>query len=230
LEFIKEPDMPKLSATYVPTGRRVTAGFEHGKANDLVKLSTKEELRSHPVSNEFLKAISELNFIRANNDTFYRGRKIELESDYPKSSIEMGPPPCKETIANRYNYDNDPVLYLSDSIFGVQKELEMRTGTLWCQKFRIPFGKLKIIDLSSLPSDSLINSIMSECEVAGNEYRCQQIFSQYIAEIIKQVSDGFIACGVRGEKENLYKNLVLFNPTDYWEDWVCKPEKPFVIN
>ncbi len=219
--------MTKLSAKYIPTGRIVTGGADHGKVNEWVKLATKEELLKHVVAEEFLKAISELKPLTTDNNVFYRGRKFENKLNFPNSSLEMGPPNDLNLItADRYNNDKESVLYLADSIFGVQKELDTRTGTLWCQKFIVPFSKMKIIDLSATPEESIITSIMFECEVAGNEHRCTKIFSQSTADIIKRVADGFLTLGVRGDNDNKYKNLVLFRQGSNWSNWICKDDIP----
>ena len=219
--------MVKLSAKYIPTGRIVTAGDDHGKVNEWVKLQTKEELLNHDVAKEFLNAISELKPLTKDDNIFYRGRKFENELEFPNNSLKMGPPTDLNLIvADRYNNDKESVLYLADSIFGIQNELDSRLGTLWYQKFIVPFSKMKIIDLTSTPQESLITSIMFECEVAGNEYRCTKIFSQSTADIIKQVADGFLTHGVRGDNDNNYKNLVLFNQIDTWTNWIDNNDKP----
>ena len=143
---------------------------------------------------------------------------------------DFGPPPKNLAGNGRYNSAGKPVLYLASTVAGVAAELERHRQNgmlLFYQSLSIDLQSLYIADLAadSMPFFQIIFDY-SELERDPEKY----FKSQVLAELISQAGfDGFLAPGVRGSKNKLYKNLVLFDPESQWRKWIDTSNLPKLI-
>ena len=219
IAYGKSTVLATISATFSPTGRYVTCNEEYGMVNSWSKMETREGLLIHSISNNFIKSLNDVPLKIVSSEVFYRGRCCE-EDQIIASSFQMGPPPKFLAVSNRYASQGEAVLYLSDSENGVKRELEGRPGKMFIQKFKFNYSDLKVADFSLYDSSSFLNAVMWHCELSGSEGYSSIVFSQTLAEMIRNKFDGMLVNGVRGNDKIRYKNLVIFNPTDKWESWI----------
>lgn len=187
---------------------------------------------SHPGADRFRLLISGL---RAESPELflYRGRFKSEDMLPTPSARHFGPPQKEKTKAGRYNKHGQPVLYLATSENGVLRELCLGqpASDLYCQKFRLPPGKLQLADFSNHELANFVHIAFDYAEYglgSGGVNDREYGFSQVLGEIVEAAGyEGMIVPGVRGTRDSRYLNIVLFS-TESWEEWVVGD--PFLLN
>ena len=218
-----------ISAKYTPTGRYVTCEENYETISTWSKLETYNDLINHPTYRIVSSEFSQLRLLKGSSICLYRGRpKCQV---FCPSALKMGPPPSKPTIpGGRYNTPGESVLYLADSEYGVKRELAGRASKILVQEFTIPISTLSIADLTVYDTRSIINAVMWHCELANSEGYPSFVFSQTIAMILKEKGfDGAMAFGVRGDSQETYNNIFIFNPVPRWKNWVNLRMDPYLV-
>jgi RES domain len=212
-----------LGAISVPTGREISADAEHALAAAWSACTTHAELTNHNGCSRFRTAIHAAPILSVAMDCF-RGRVLD-PGDVPSSS-SMGPPPANRARAGRYNADGESVLYLSDSKDGVLRECPDDGRHLWIQEFSLPVGT-RIVDTSVSTDGKFVNQVFWFTELAEDHERMPgPTFSQFVAQIVAERSDGMLVRGVRGEPNLRYCNIVMFRPEADWALWVSASSAP----
>ena len=221
---IKTSISAPLGATNNHTGRMVTCAREYGLVQSWAKMPRRQSLLLHPGREQLFEELCNVRCVCEPIIHGYRGRPKSQTGADP-SPICMGPPKPHQTGDNgRYNKIGHPALYLSDSDYGVVRE--MPDESIYIQKYDIPTNELRIADLRILESQSFINGVMWHAEMAGRNGYPSKIFSQTVGELIGRRFDGFIVPGVHGEDGLNYKNIVILRHVKLWTQWLregCSP-------
>ena len=215
-----------LSATNSRTGRKVTCAGEYGRVQGWAKMPRRQSLLLHPGREQLFE---ELCRVRCVSDPIihgYRGRPKSQTGPDPSPAC-MGPPKSHQTGDNgRYNRIGHPALYLSDSNYGVGRE--MPDDLIYIQEFEIPTTALRIADLRYLESESFISGVFWHAEMAGRGGYPTKIFSQTVGELVGRRFDGIVLPGVHGEIGGNYANIVILRHVEQWTEWLragCSPRE-----
>ncbi|UKJ06580.1 hypothetical protein [Solitalea lacus] len=188
--------MSKASATisfeFASTGCFFTCGEEFNEVCKWSKYPTLRALLNHPTKKKFIKELRDNDITCCEKSLcFFRGR-----TDKPASSRNMGPAPRKYCVpGGRYNKIYQSVLYLSNSIFGVEQEFvknkKLRPGDMiYIQEYNMPLANLNIGNLSLWyleTPNSYVGAVMTHCELSKDNDRTSDypypsyLFSQTIA-------------------------------------------------
>jgi len=181
-------------------------------------LPSRKEIRDHRLAARLRDALRTVPPVSLPM-TCFRGIDY-LDPSVVATSKDCGAPPAEYATPYRFNPAKVPVLYLSESILGVNAELSARSRRRWLQRFVLP-TTLTLGDLSALDRKHPANQAMFYAEMKNrdgdrdNEY----LFSQVVAELLQEAFPGGIrVLGARDAPER-YKNIVIFDHAD-WLSWV----------
>jgi hypothetical protein len=223
------------------TGRKTDYHTEeHAEQERLVKswaaCKNQEESFAHESANVFRSLMESLPIFCDSKIKCYRGCHMRPEMIPRPLPHHFGPPPPEYTKAGRYNCENDPVLYLCTTLSGVALEIQddsKERSALYCQEYLLNGTSLR---LANFADKNLNNFIRVVFDYAENGLRFGAIdyddygFSQIISCMVKTSNfSGMIVPGVRGSKEHNYNNIILFNPADIWQKYVCTDTEPFCV-
>jgi hypothetical protein len=215
-----------LSVKEGHTGRTVVCNAEYGLIRAWASLPT-EEIRQHPLADKLRAAVASARCVQGEGLVCYRGRRLQRDS-HPSIAL-LGPPPegqpCPE---NRYNRENESVLYLCSCEAAIPREVTTESGNeLYCLVYRLPLQDLRVADFTDVALDSLLNAVFEIAETFNVEGRgpATYSFSQFVAQLVAEAFDGMIVPGVRGDRTLRYSNAVIFRPHPRWREWVVgEPE------
>lgn len=207
-----------LSATNSGTDRFVTCSEDYALVNNWALMPTRLSLLAHLGRDRLFEELLRANSVQDPCIYGFRGRpkrQIGLNPDARK----MGPPEAQQTNdKGRYSRRGEPALYLSDSDYGVLRELP--DEPLYIQKFEIPTGELRLADLRLFEPDSFINGVMWHAEFAGRDGYPTKVFSQVVGELVGRRFDGMVLPGVHGESNCTYSNIVILRQVKRWHQWL----------
>jgi hypothetical protein len=212
-----------LSAWFKGSGRKIRADNDYSAAKEWSEESNIQSILSHPLCKRFQTELRMIDSLSIPELKCYRGRTPPFIDDLPPTSNQMGPPKPENTTENgRYNLKGFPALYLCDSIMGIKLELEDRKEPIWVQNYILPPTNLKIADLrkENISLSPFINCVFWFTEFANKDGNPTFIFSQTVAQIVKNSFEAMIVPGVRGTDEYKYNNIVIFEPKSIWMDWI----------
>lgn len=204
------------------SGRETRGSEWFGQVNSWAKLRSKDEMLESELALRFLQALSKVRRLESSCDGFFRGRTFP-SGEHPKP-CDMGPPMDDQVVRHgRYNAIGKAVLYLSDSVPGVQIEFRnaVSEGVLFVQRFELPLDVLHVADFRDNSEDFLdaVFDNAERCAVGGFDADTYN-FSQIIGELVSQRFDGMIVPGVRGRRGAHYSNVVVFKTHPAWPDWL----------
>jgi len=215
-----------LGATNSRTGRKVTCAAEYGLVQSWAKVPRRQLLLLHPGREQLFNELCSASRVCEPIIRAYRGRLKSQTGANPRP-ICMGPPKPHQTGDNgHYNKIGNPALYLSDSEYGVMKE--MPDESIYIQEYDIPTNELSIADFRNFDSESFINGVMWHAEMAGRGGYPTKIFSQTVGELVGRRFDGFVVPGVHGEDGRHYTNIVILRHVELWTEWLrdgCNPRE-----
>jgi hypothetical protein len=220
------------SQRYGHTGREVLGAEAQQRAVEWASLANRDELLSHQVAEDFRALLSSAPCLSGDSIVLFRGQGIRDGEPVPPSIERMGPLPLHRTPKEgRYHRQGERVLYLADSLDGVQREMDA-----WCTQgmpyvilVEVPLAPLRIADFSDWPSDHLLTAVFSRAEMCNVPQRgpANYVFSQTVGNIVSEHFDGMRIPGVRGAPGAHYKNVVLFRPLAEWPKWTSPAEPAF---
>jgi hypothetical protein len=217
------------SVTSGHTGRTVTCDEEYGQVRVWAGLP-RDEIPLHPLADRLRSAITGARCVQGEELVCYRGRSLERGS---RPNIEqLGPPPegqpCPE---NRYNRENESVLYLCSCEAAIPREVTAEPDNeLYCLVYRLPLQDLRVADSTDAALDPLLSAVFEIAETFNVEGRgpATYSFSQFVAQVVAGVFDGMMVPGVRGDPSFRYSNIVVFRPHPRWREWV--DQEPTVVH
>lgn len=219
------------SVTNGHTGRTVTCDSEYGQVRDWASLP-RDEIPLHSFANKLRAAVGSARCVQGEELVCCRGRSLQRGS---RPSIDqLGPPPddqpCPE---NRYNCENESVLYCCTSEGGVAREVAVEADNELClQIYKIPLQQLRIADFTDPALDSLVNAVFEIAESCMVEGRgpSSYVFSQFVAQVVAGAYDGMMVPGVRGDRALRYSNVVIFRPHPQWRGWARGEPTPLRLS
>jgi len=92
------------------------------------------------------------------------------------------------------------------------------------QEYDLPLGELRLADFAGDDAPEFFHSVFDLTESVGVPGRTALLrdfnFGHIVADLTSKAGfDGMIVRGVRGESNYHYKNVVVFEPADYWKTW-----------
>lgn len=136
-----------------------------------------------------------------------------------------GPSPKPPTCDGRYNRVGETMLYMSDCVLGVLRELEAQPDPKWIQEFDVPLDLLNIADFVNLSEGEFINHVFFNAErTVWPDTDTTYAFSQRVARLVRE--HGFGGMIVRGARDGGYVNVVIFEPGARWQDWQVNAPRP----
>jgi hypothetical protein len=223
------------SARSGATQREVLCDLQYVLIRGWAESSTLEEMVSHPLTEHFHQRLHEVPAVRDELLLCFRGRFIKC--GYPHEAENMGPPCREQSAVGRYNREHEPVLYLCDSAAGIQRELRYRNpvGKLYCQKYLIPSGLMRIADLSGGEPDSLESQVLEHAEEngSGSSAPAYPAFSRFIGDLVRDAKyDGMVVRGAQGQPGQYYRNIVIFDPwlNERWVGWLAPATEPYTLD
>lgn len=222
IEIRGSPAQGILGASY--SGRSVDVEAGYFEARDWIERYQADRTCQADLEGRFLSSIAGHSAVPVDGP-LWRGRIFE---DPPTSSEDFGPPPPCRTPFGRYNEAGNPVLYLADSVQGVELEVPVHDSReRWVQRFRLP-PDLLVLDARSLPEDSFSAGVFWAMESHRTDFP-EGWLGVRIAELLREHFDGLWVPGVRGTDERRYGNLVVFEPSAGWRSWVDRKEPPWLV-
>ena len=219
------------TAEHGNTGRTVTGEEHYLLAKEWASCSTSGELLEHPGSHRFRKALVDIRGEGGGLPPLYRGLYPYWKEGEPTWDM-LGPPPEPHLAGEgRYNQEGTVVLYLASDVHGIIAEIGDRfpDRPIYMQEYRLP-PNLRIANFSAPGIDPFVNSVFQlaeECMVDERGGPKSYAFSQTVAAMVKGAGfDGMLVPGVRGRREEWYRNVVLFEPSKSWQGWVTKSAAP----
>jgi hypothetical protein len=182
----------------------------------------------HAAAQEFKSELTRVPLLTEASVAVFRGRRIR---DGQPSRDQMGPPPHGATLATgRYNKSGQCVLYLCDNEGGVRRELRSGTDPLYIIPFTLPASTLRIADFTSFPIDHFLTAAFAQAELCEFDHRRQDgyRFSNILAELVAEQVDGMKVRGARGEDNEHYNNIVVFQPHPAWRQWLDPDVVPYL--
>lgn len=218
-----------IGASHTATGRAITCDDEYTLAFNWSCLKSRDELVAYPACDKFLEKVRREPSVAGEPRRCFRGRALSI-GKVPEPS-DMGPPPEGTPFGGeRYNYDNQSVLYMSDCEAGVLAELRGRNSPIWVQTYIVPLTELRIADLSTLAAGAFVNQVFWFAELAGSlDQPVEFAFSRLIAELVGREFDGMIVPGIRGDNGFKYRNIVVFRPHLNWKHWLEPNAAPYQL-
>jgi hypothetical protein len=202
-----------LGASY--SGRSVDVETGYFEACRWIAEYQSDRKRQADLETRFLDSIAGYSAVPVDRPV-WRGRTFK---EAPASWEDFGPPPPSKAPLGRYNARGTPVLYLADSVEGVEVEVPERDARRrWVQRFRLP-PDLMILDARGLPHDSFSAGVFWAMESHRAAFPDSWLGVR-IAELLRERFDGLWVPGVRGTDERRYGNVVVFAPGENWKSWV----------
>ena len=219
-----------IGAIHTCTGRRITADDNYQLARSWAESSSEQDFREHAGYARLEAALNHVPVVGGDDLKCWRGRPFEPNMVPNRNNME--PPPTDAAFAGgRYNRENIPVLYLSDSEDGVAREVNATGRVLWVQGFTLPVSSLRLADMSTALSDPFVNSVFWFAEGAGElGSNVSHSFSQIVSELVAHRIDGMVVPGVRGDDRVKYRNVIVFNPHPKWPEWLEQRSDPKLIS
>lgn len=218
------------------TNRYSTFGSAHGPVRAWSEQPDRATLLKHDTASLFREALSKVSVI-VSPLLCVRGQALGASD--ARTVERLGPPdPAKVAVyPQRYNYAGEPVLYLSDSVHGICRELEKDLTVpgkkLYALDYLIPRLPRGIADLTSVVPDSIVAMTCWFAEHATCPHEPDapwptHIFSQAMAELACEQFDGMLTLGIHGYQTKKYSNLTIFDPNP-WLDWVQSLNGPYPV-
>jgi len=212
------------AATFVPTGRHIEGHDEcWSQVQAWAQLEDEGKIVSHPLNETLTVALANTQPFCGIELTCVRG--VAFHKGFVPAPDNMRPPPEAVRVATgRYNHHAQRVLYLSDSIKGVARELES-PNDIWVQSYTLKLDALRIADFRP-PVETLLNHVFWWTETASEDHGTRFLFSQFVAGRVAELFDGMIVPGVRGAESTRYDNVVVFRPDDRSRSWLTEGSSP----
>ena len=222
------------SVTRGATGRTTDFLTQEQQSTDLLvrdwlSCNTERSFNSHAAHELFLSALGEAPQLQ-DPIIVYRGRPISPDKVASLTRTDFGPPPADKAAAGRYNHAGSPALYLATTPAGVCAELAGRDigSSLYCQQYQIDPNQLQVLDMSALSLKDIVRIVFDYTEHSSAPGG--SLHSRLLASAISALGhDGMIVPGVRGSRQNRYSNLVVFEPSERWRDWVSGNADPLFL-